>query len=128
MPVDKSESRGQAQAEMVIGLPDSANEIQVTLLHVFEDEDRKETTSVTQIRGGMEARDRLQEERVTVDKMARVGDPASVILAAADEIDANLIVLGGRKLSPGRAVIFGSVSQEVVLGADRPVTITGGAA
>lgn len=126
MPVDSSESRGRAQAETVIGLPDSANEIRVTLLYVFEDKDWAESTSVTQITGGREASDRLQEAGVTVNKMTRDGDPAREILAAADELDADNLILGGRKRSPGRALLFGSVTQEVMLDADRPVTITGG--
>ncbi|WP_136689007.1 universal stress protein [Halorhabdus amylolytica] len=126
MPIDGSESRGQAQAETVIGLPAAADQIEVSLLHVFEDEDREESTGITQIAGGSEASSRLREERVTVTEITRVGDPAEEILAAADEIDADHIVLGGRKRSPAQSLLFGSVSQEVMLDADRPVTITGG--
>lgn len=126
MPVDASTSRGGTQAEAVIALPDSANEIRVTLLHVFDDEDRAETTSVAQITGGNEAKKRLQKEGIFVNQMNRAGDPATEILEAADEIDADQLVLGGRKRSPHRSLLFGSVTQEVMLDADRPVTITGG--
>lgn len=126
MPVDGSTSRGGSQAETVIALPDSANQIRVTLLHVFDDKDREETTSAVQMKGGNEANKRLQEAGVTVNQMTRTGDPATEILAAANEIDADHLVLGGRKRSPRRSLLFGSVTQEVMLDADRPVTITGG--
>jgi nucleotide-binding universal stress UspA family protein len=127
MPIDGSESRGRAQADAVVALPSAAESVRVTLLYVFSDEDRRESTSPTQISGGRVAEDRLATAGVAVAEMSRVGDPATQILAAADEIDADHVVLGGRKRSPLGSLVFGSVSQAVVLDADRPVTITGGA-
>jgi nucleotide-binding universal stress UspA family protein len=50
-----------------------------------------------------------------------VGYPAQEILAYADQVDARYVVLGGRKQSPVGKALFGSVAQEVVLNADRPV-------
>lgn len=50
---------------------------------------------------------------------------AEAILAAADEIDADQIIVGGRKRSPLGSVLFGSISQAVILDARRPVTVTG---
>lgn len=52
-----------------------------------------------------------------------VGDVAEEILAYADEKDARYVVLGGRKRSPVGKVVFGSVTQSVLLGADRPVVL-----
>lgn len=126
MPVDGSESRGARQARMVTALPGASNEFRVTLLYVFDDEDQEESTSVRQVTGGRAATSRLQEAGVTVKYVSRVGDPATQILAVADEIDADHLVLGGRKRSPLGSLLFGSVTQEVVLDADKPVTITGG--
>ena len=45
------------------------------------------------------------------------------ILAVADELDAPLIVMGTRALSPGRELLAGSVSHEVVVHAHRPVLV-----
>lgn len=126
VPIDSSKSRGAKQAETVIRLPNSAEEVQVTLLHVFADKDRAEETSPRQITGGKAAQSSLQDAGVAVEYMSRVGDPATEILTVADEIDADHLVLGGRKRSPLGSLLFGSVTQEVVLDADLPVTITGG--
>jgi len=127
MPIDGSESRGEAQAEAVIGLPNAAESVNVTLLYVFDDADQMETTAPDELGGGRVAATRLQDAGIAVEQSSRVGDPATEILAAADELDADQIVLGGRKRSPVGAILFGSVSQSVIVDADRPVTVTGGA-
>ena len=128
MPIDGSETHGVAQADAVVALPHAADEVRVTLLHVFDEEERAKTTKPAQLDGGRAANDRLREARIAVEQVSRFGDPATEILAAAADLDPDYIVLGGRKRSPLGSLLFGSVSQAVVLDADRPVTITGGAA
>lgn len=125
MPIDGNESRGAAQADAVRAMPNASEGIEVTLLHVFDDGDQADTTSPRQIPGGREAYDRLTDASIRVEQESRNGDPAAEILAAAEEINADHIVLGGRKRSPARSALFGSVSMEVMRNANRPVTITG---
>jgi nucleotide-binding universal stress UspA family protein len=100
--------------------------VEVTLLYAFEDGDRGGETAPRQIPGGGVAYDRLQEAGIAVEHVSRVGDPAAAILDVAEEVDADHIVLGGRKRSPARSLLFGSVTQAVLLDADRPVSVTGG--
>ena len=56
----------------------------------------------------------------------RCGDPATEILDTADEVDADLIALAGRrKRSPAGKALFGSTTQAVILETDRSVLVAG---
>ncbi|SFS89849.1 universal stress protein [Halostagnicola kamekurae] len=55
------------------------------------------------------------------EPVGRVGDPAEEILDRAAAVDARYIVIGGRPRSPVGKALFGSVTQSVLLDADRPV-------
>lgn len=60
-------------------------------------------------------------DRARVEPRGRVGTPAAEILAAAKDINPRFVVVGGRKQSPARQAIFGSVSQAIVRDAEQPV-------
>lgn len=53
--------------------------------------------------------------------VGRRGEPAEEILEYADQVDARYVVIGGRSRSPVGKALFGSVTQSVLLEADRPV-------
>ncbi|ATW87496.1 nucleotide-binding universal stress UspA family protein [Halohasta litchfieldiae] len=50
-----------------------------------------------------------------------IGQPAAEILEYAEEIDTRYLVIGGQKRSPVGKALFGSTTQKVLLGAERPV-------
>ena len=56
-----------------------------------------------------------------VEVEGRVGEPVDEIIEVADRNDARYIVVGGRKRTPVGKAVFGSVTQSVMLQADRPV-------
>lgn len=56
-----------------------------------------------------------------VSVVTQVGDPAGTILEESQRQDARYIVIGGRKRTPTGKALFGSVTQSVLLSADRPV-------
>ncbi|RVH85207.1 universal stress protein, partial [Sinorhizobium medicae] len=58
-----------------------------------------------------------------VDVRVEPGDYAETILAVADEVDADLIVVGSRGLGGLRGLLVGSVSQKVVQHADCSVLV-----
>jgi nucleotide-binding universal stress UspA family protein len=49
------------------------------------------------------------------------GNPAGMILVVAADIPANCIAISGRKRAPTGKLIFGSVTQSLLLAADRLV-------
>jgi nucleotide-binding universal stress UspA family protein len=56
-----------------------------------------------------------------VHSRGRIGEPTPEILSVAEEVGARYIVLGGRKRTPTGKALFGSITQSVLLNADRPV-------
>lgn len=123
IPVDLDEARALSQAETVSGLPHAAEEIHATLLHVFMD--NEEGASVNQVAAVRETQERLEAEGVTVSLTERSGDPASEILEHMDETDVDMVCLAGRKRTPAGKVLFGSVTQSVILGTEKPVLVSG---
>jgi nucleotide-binding universal stress UspA family protein len=60
---------------------------------------------------------------VQIDVFVLEGDPAGLIMELARLRDADLIVLGSRNRGPLVAALLGSVSNEIVTHADRPVLV-----
>jgi nucleotide-binding universal stress UspA family protein len=123
MAVDKSEERAVAEADAVLGLPRDPSDIHVTILHDFTD--NPSGASVTQVASVRRAQDKLEDAGVEVDLTESSGDPAEAIISTADELDADMIVLAARKRTPTGKVLFGSVTQAVLLGTARPVLVCG---
>lgn len=122
--IDKSTDRGRAIAGAITGIPVDVDAVHVTLLHDFAD--NPEGASVDQVQSVRRARDILEEAGFEVDLAESSGDPANEILDLADEVDADMIVLAGRKRTPTGKVLFGSVTQNVILGTDRSVLVCSG--
>jgi len=124
--VDDNEERAMACARAVADLPGEASEKRVTVIHSFTD--NPSGASASQLASVRHATDFLEERGVDFEVAESSGDPADQLLEVAEEEDANLIVVAGRKRSPTGKALFGSVTQTVILNADRPVMVAGDAA
>lgn len=66
--------------------------------------------------------DRLNEADVEFAVGGAVGDHGESIVGLAEEANADLVIVGGRRRSPTGKAVFGSTAQKVMLSAPCPVT------
>lgn len=118
--IDESEDRAIELAEAVSDLFDDET-LRAHLLHDFVD--NPEGASVTQIGAVRRAEEILEEHGVETKLHEGSGHPADSIIDTAAELDVDAICVAGRKRSPTGKLLFGSVSQEVILGTERPVLV-----
>jgi nucleotide-binding universal stress UspA family protein len=123
--VDDNEERAMACARAAASLPGDASEKRVTVIHSFTD--NPSGASASQLASVRDVTDFLEERGIEVEVTESSGDPADQLLEVAQEADADLIVVAGRKRSPTGKALFGSVTQSVILNAERPVMVAGSA-
>lgn len=141
LAIDADNAFAEQLADTVISLPDASNSVEVTVLHVHKDVKAPPSAAVQEPPRRTDPGDVVDQE-VIPESVERVtdmlgtndvtytvrterGDPAEEILRVADEIEADMIHIGGKKRSPAGKAIFGSVTQSVIYGTDLPVTIRG---
>lgn len=134
LPVDEDVDRARRAAEAILNLPGGTDELEVIVLNVFTefdvaDEGAKissdEFYDENEFPDSMEtAISLLKEGGATVRPERAHGKPAEEIIAEANSVNADYIAISGRKRSPSGKVIFGSVTQSVLLSAERPVIVT----
>lgn len=76
-----------------------------------------------QCRADLEEAKGVIPEGVPVETLFEVGSPGPVLLQMADDIGADLIVMGSRGLGPLKGIFMGSVSSYMVSRAKCPVLI-----
>ncbi|MBV0903052.1 universal stress protein [Haloarcula salina] len=69
-----------------------------------------------------EISDRLEADSIDCEPRATTGTSGEGVVSLAEDVDADLVIVGGRQRSPTGKAIFGSTAQEVMLNAPCPVT------
>lgn len=133
LAIDSDEQRAKKAAEAVRSLPGSPDDLDVTVLNVFEEFDVSDGESRVRSEDFFDESDVpdsvsvavefLEEDGISVATRLEHGDPAETIVSIADEIDVDTIAITGRKRSPAGKVLFGSVAQAVMLSANQPVLV-----
>lgn len=127
VPVDRDTDRAFHQARYVERLADGDSEVAATVLYVVPPETfgRAGDVAFEEVDAAVELADGLEEAGLPVRRVVDDGGVPQQIVRTADDLDADEIVMGGRKRTGVTRVLLGSVVQDVVLSADRPVTVTG---
>jgi len=123
LALDDEVGQARAQTNAIADIVQASTSAEIHVLHVFGD--NPEGASVHQVEAVREASDRLEELGVEVNLLEASGSPADGVLKYAEEYDVDQICVGGRKRSPTGKALFGSVTQDVILGTHRPVLVCG---
>lgn len=139
LPIDTDEERAMQAVNYVTdlvkdsGLIATPDNLTVTILNVFEE--FKAVDEGSQVRSDelfdpdsypdavLKVHESLEVAGIDSEIVRRHGDPVEEIIDYADSTEANVIVIPTRKRSPVGKAVFGSVTQQVILNTDRPVTI-----
>jgi nucleotide-binding universal stress UspA family protein len=128
VPMDNNEERTQAQTAFLTDLPLDAADVRIVLTHSIRDAETDAPESMRnpdRVKTVRDARDDLEAAGYEVDIAEAGTPPAEGILELASDVAADHIVMGGRKRSPAGKVLFGSVTQAIILDTDVPVTVAG---
>jgi nucleotide-binding universal stress UspA family protein len=120
-------SRVRKQAEAIARLPHAAESVEAYVLYVFEEsaiDDDSELVNPRWINAVTEAEEYLTEQGIDVEVLGRAGNTVARILDVAEEYEVAGLYVGGPARSPTGKAVFGSVTQDVILQSDLPVTVT----
>jgi nucleotide-binding universal stress UspA family protein len=134
LPLDTDTERSRRATEAVASLPNATEEVAVTILNVHPKLEEIDETAAKPEEwydendfpdSVLKAKEILQGSGIQVETRREFADPVEAIMETATEIEADRIVMAGRKHTPVGKVLFGSVTQSVLLDSDTPVTVVG---
>lgn len=127
MPVDRDADRASAQVDYLLNSPMAPEDLVVRMLYVLPraDADIDDEEHFEGNEAAIEAANRLEGAGATVARRMDTGPVGRRILDHAEEIDAEQIVMSGRKRDGASDVLLGSTATDVIQATKRPVVMTG---
>jgi nucleotide-binding universal stress UspA family protein len=119
--IDDDVERSLDQLRAVADLPRDAADLKVTLVYAFSFKNPDD--SIEDLQSTKKAIEFLEEQGIEYNLEEDQAEPAELVLETAETLESDLICVGGRKQTPTGKVLFGSVSQQIILNADRPVLV-----
>lgn len=122
---DSGTGNTEAMMKVLMDIP-LVQRASITVLHVVPSQISAEEMTAKWEEGGRtlaEAIKTLNLDPTQVTAMLREGDPKDVVVKVADEIDADLIIMGSRGLQGLKAILDNSVSQYVFQLSSRPMLL-----
>lgn len=128
LPIDTDERSALAQARYVESLPCAPSSVLVTLTHVLHGQEldtSREIQSAQRVGAVVRAREWLTDHGIETEirDVEYPYPPKDGIVALAEKIEADAIVLSGRKRSAMENALFGGVVQAIVHNTTRPVVV-----
>ncbi|MBF2079023.1 MAG: universal stress protein [Synechococcales cyanobacterium T60_A2020_003] len=122
---DSGTGQSEAMLKILMDIP-SIQQASVTVLHVVPPQVTAEGMTLKWEEGGKtlaRAIQSLQLDPSQTNAMLREGEPKDLVCKVADEIDADLIIMGSRGLKRLQSILENSVSQYVFQLAQRPMLL-----
>lgn len=122
---DSGTGQSEAMLKILMDIP-SIQQASVTVLHVVPPQVTAEGMTLKWEEGGKtlaRAIQALQLDPSQTNAMLREGEPKDLVCKVADEIDADLIIMGSRGLKRLQSILENSVSQYVFQLAQRPMLL-----
>lgn len=118
--IDSDTDRAEAIGQTIAAMP--LEDARVVLVHVFDE--NPEGAGVSQVGAVSHVRTMLEEStQFEISMVGKSRSPADEIMHTAEEHDADVICVAGRKRTPTGKVVFGSVTQDIILNTGYPVLV-----
>lgn len=121
---DSGKGHVEEMVRMLRDIP-VVREARLNLLHVVPEQNGEELQQHLQQAGGIVAAalERLRLDPASVNTIIRQGDTKQTVLGVADELNADLIVMGSRGLNRLQSILSNSASQYVFQLSTRPMLL-----
>lgn len=124
MGVGEEVDQAVEQARAIINLPRDAESIHVTIAYAFSF--KRPNDNLTDFKSVQGVISIFDDADVEYDLRDTQAEPSEFVIEVAVDVGADLICVGGRKRTPAGQVLFGSVSQQIILKTNQPVLIATG--